>query len=190
MNMARKLETLKTMYPRKNKKTVYILGDSMVKKLNGYLLKKKVRHKFLVNVRPFTGAKVSCMVDHVKPTIRDDKPDIRHHVILHTGTNDLRSEKSAGHIARSITELAMSLKDNGNSVIFSGIVPRNDNLNNKATEVNNRLLLVCKERKIPFISHSENIDLSKHLNESKLHLNHNGIKVSAENFSVFLKKLN
>ena len=97
----------------------------MVKKLNGYLLTKKVRHKFLVKVRPFTGAKVRCMVDHVKPTIRDDKPD---HVILHTGTNDLRSEKNASQIARSITELAMSLKDNDNSVIVSGIVPRNDNL--------------------------------------------------------------
>ena len=34
------------------------------------------------------------------------------------------------------------------------------------------------------------IDSSKHLNESKLNLNHNGIKVFAENFSVFLKKLN
>ena len=186
MNMLRKLEILKTMYLRKNRK-LYILGHSMVKKLHGYLLTKKVRHKFLVKVRPFTGAKVSCMVDHVKPTIRDDKPD---HVILHTGTNDLRSEKTASQIARSITELAMSLKDNDNSVIVSGIVPRNDNLNNKATEVNNRLLLMCKERKIPFIAHSENIDSSKHLNESKLHLNHNGIKVFAENFSVFLKKLN
>ena len=47
-----------------------------------------------------------------------------------------------------------------------------------------------KERKIPFIAHSENIDSSKHLNESKLHLNHVGIKVFAENFSVVLKKLN
>ena len=28
----------------KNKTNVYILGDSMVKKLNGYLLTKKIRH--------------------------------------------------------------------------------------------------------------------------------------------------
>ena len=45
--------------------------------------------------------KVSCMVDHVKPTIRDGKAD---HVILHTGINDLRSEKTASQISRSITE--------------------------------------------------------------------------------------
>ena len=159
----------------------------MVKKLNLYLLTKKFRHKFLVIFRPFTGAKVSCMVEHVKPTIRDDKPN---HVILHTGTNDLRSDKTASQIARYITELAMSLKDNDNSVIVSGIVPRNDNLNNKATEVNSRLLLMCKKRKISFIAHSENIDSSKHLNESNLYLNHNGIKVFAKKFSVFLKRLN
>ena len=108
-------------------KTVYILEDSMVRKLNGYLFTKKVRHKF--KVHPFTGAKTA-------------------------------SEKTARQIARSITELAMTLKDNDNSVIVSDIVTRNDNLNNQATEVNNFLLLMCKERKIPFIAHSENIDSS------------------------------
>ena len=39
---------------------------------------KKVRPKFLVKVRSFSGAKVSCMADHVKLNIRDNKPD---HVI-------------------------------------------------------------------------------------------------------------
>ena len=158
----------------------------MVKKLNVYLLTKKVRHKFHVKVRPFSGAKVNCMVDHVKPTISDNKPD---HVILHTGTNDLRSEKTAGQIARSITELAMSLKENNISVIVSDIVPRHDNLNSKAIKVNNRSLLMCKERKIPFIAHSENTDSSKHLAESKLHLNHNGIKVFCRKFSSVFKEV-
>ena len=172
---------------KEKQETVYNLGDSMVKKLNGYLLTKKVRHKFLVKVRPFTGAKVSCMVDHVKPTLRDDKPD---HIILHTGTNDLRSEKTSSNIAKSIVDPAMSLKSSGSSVIVSGIVPRFGNLNNKASEVNNRLALMCKDRKVPFVSHSETINSSKHLNESKLHLNHNVIKVFAETFSVFLKSFN
>ena len=171
--------------PREKSK-IYILGDSMIKKLNGYFLTKKVRHKYLIKVRSFSGAKVSCMVDHVKPTLRDDKPD---HIILHAGTNDLRTEKTTSQIAKSIMDLTTSLKNNGNSVIVSGIVPRFDNLNNKATEVNNRLVLMCAERNIPFISHSESIDSSKHLNESKLHLNFNGVKVFAENFSAFLTKV-
>ena len=74
--------------PREKSK-IYTLGDSMIKKLNDYFLMRKVRHKYLIKVRSFSGAKVSCMVDHVKPTLRDDKPD---HTILHAGTNDLRTK--------------------------------------------------------------------------------------------------
>ena len=40
MNIARKHETMKTMYQRKNKK-LYILGESIVKRRNEYLLTKK-----------------------------------------------------------------------------------------------------------------------------------------------------
>ena len=130
---------------------------------------------------------MNSIIEHEKPTVRDDKPD---NVTLHTGKNDLRIKKTASQIARSFAELAMSEKDNRKSVIVSGIASRNDTLNNKATEFNNRLLLMCKERKVTFITHSGNIDSTKHLNERKLHLNHNGIKVSAENFSIFSKKLN
>ena len=75
-----------------------------------------------------------------------------------------------------------NITNNGNSVIVSGIVPHFDNLNNKATEVNNHLVLICAERNILFISHSESIDSSKYLNKSKLHLNF------AKNFSSFLTK--
>ena len=49
---------------------------------------------------------------------------------------------------------------------------------------------MCKEKNISFLSHDESIDPSKHLNKIKLHLNSNGIKVFAENFSLFLVKLN
>ena len=51
-------------------------------------------------------------------------------------------------------------------------------------------MLRCKEKNISFLSHDESIDPGKHLNESKLHLSSNGIKVFAENFSRFLVKLN
>ena len=39
-----------------------------------------------------------------------------------------------------------------------------------------------KERNIPFIAQSEKIDRRKHLNESKLHLNHDSIKFLQEIF--------
>ena len=63
-----------------SKETLFILGDSMVKNLNGFLLTRKLNHKCLVKVRPFSSAKVRCMYDYVKPTVRDFNPD---HIILH-----------------------------------------------------------------------------------------------------------
>ena len=47
-------------------------------------------------------------------------------------------------------------------------------------------MLICKESNVLFLSHDESIDPSKHLNESKLHLNSNGKKVLAQNFARFL----
>ena len=138
-------------------------------------------------MRSFSGAKISCMRDYVKPTLYDKSPD---HIILHAGTNDLRTENTASQIAKATIDLATSLINDDNTVTVSGIVPRLDDLNNKANEMNRRLVLMCKERNISFLSHDESIDPNKHLNESKLHLNSNGIKIFAENFSRFLVKLN
>ena len=81
------------------------------------------------------------MHDHMKPTIRDVNPD---HIILHCRTNDLNSELTASQIARSIRELALLLKSKDNKVLVSLIVPRNDNLSNKASEVNFHLCALNK----------------------------------------------
>ena len=91
----------------KKKTNVYILGDIIVKKLAGYLLTRKVKHKHLVKVRSFSGAKISCVTDPVKPTLRDINPD---NIILHAGTNDLRKENAASQIAKATIDLATSLK--------------------------------------------------------------------------------
>ena len=63
-----------------------------------------MRHKYLVHIRPFSGAKVSYMIVHNKPTLRDDKQD---HIILHQGINDLRSENISLQIAKSFIERTM-----------------------------------------------------------------------------------
>ena len=64
-------------------------------------------------------------------------------------------------------------------ITMSGIVPGLAGLNNKANEVNRHLVLMCKERNISFLLHDESIDPSKHLNESKLHLDSNGVNIFA-----------
>ena len=111
----------------KNKTNVYILGESMVKKLNGYLLIKKIKHKHLVKKRSFSGTKISCMTDHVKPTLQDINLD---NIVLHAGRNNLRTENTASQIVKATIGLATSLKNGGNTVTVSGIVPSLDDLNN------------------------------------------------------------
>ena len=109
---------------------MFILGDGTVKKLNAFLLTRKFNHKYLVKVRPFRSAKVGCMPSHVKPTVIDFNPD---HIIFHCGTNDLSSERTTSQVARSIIELALSLKSPDNKISISLIIPRNDNVNNKVS---------------------------------------------------------
>ena len=111
------------------------------------------------------------MYDHAKPTIREVNPE---HIILHVGTNDLNSEKTASQISNSIIDLANSLKNETNNIHVSLIVPRNDNI---------------KKRNIKIINHSDTIDRSRHLNESHLHLNRYGTVEFAKNFKNFLCKL-
>ena len=168
-----------------SKETVFILGDSMVKKLNGFLLTRKLNHKCLVKVRPFSSAKVRCMHDRVIPSVRDVDPD---HIILHSGTNDLSSERTASQIARSIIELALTLKSEYNKISISFIVPRNDNLNNKANEVKSRLIHIYAEQNIPYIDHTNSIQPENYLNESKLHFNRYGAIAFANSMSKFLSE--
>ena len=115
------------------------------------------------------------MHDHVKPTVRDFNLD---HIILHCGTNDPNSERRISQIARSVVELALSLKSKDNKISISLIVPRFDNLNNKASEVNSRLVHMCAEL----------IQPENPLNESKLHFNRYGTIAFADSISNFLSE--
>ena len=54
--------TSKNIKTANAKEIIFILGDSIVKKVNGFLL---INHKYLVKVRSFSSTKVSCMNDHV-----------------------------------------------------------------------------------------------------------------------------
>ena len=107
----------------KTRKTAFIIGDSMVKKIDEYLLTSSINHRYIVKVRPFLSAKTVDMVDYIKPTQRDFIPDV---YLLHVGTNDLSSNKFPEQISRDILNLANSLKLDNSTVIVSSIVPRDD----------------------------------------------------------------
>ena len=54
--------------PQKSKPTVFIVGDSMIKKVDGYLLTNSLKHQYLVKTRPFSTAKTIDMYDYIKLT--------------------------------------------------------------------------------------------------------------------------
>ena len=164
-------------------KSVYILGDSIVKHVEGWKLKKSLGKNHNVYVRSFSGATVKCMKDYVKPCIRENNPD---YVILHVGTNELKSESTPERTAKSVVDVGKNIRNDNRTISISGIVPRNDNFNNKAMEVNKELAKMCEKEKLLFVDNS-NINPRTHLNGSKIHLNRNGYEKLGKNFLNFIK---
>ena len=79
------------------------------------------------------------------------------------------------------------MKTNRNDVVISGLCPRGDEYNDKATKVNEHLESICNSRNIGFMK-NENIDATRHLNNSKLHLNRKGDAILASNIRNIIKK--
>ena len=50
------------------KKSTFIIGDSMIKKIDGYLLMSSVNHSYIVKVLSFLSAKTVDMFDYIKLT--------------------------------------------------------------------------------------------------------------------------
>ena len=65
-------------------------------------------------MKQFSGAKTKRIKDYMKPSLREN-PD---HFILNVGTNDLNTEGSPELIAKSIVDLATTLKGNSRDVSF------------------------------------------------------------------------
>ena len=124
------------------------------------------------------------MKDYIKPSQRENSD----HYILHVGTNDLCLDRSPELIAKSIIDLALTLKSESHDVSVSNIIVRNDSdtLSKKGCEVNAILMELCKEKNIYLIDNSKKIKL-QHLNKGKLHLNQKGSFLLSD---IFLKEIN
>ena len=117
------------------------------------------------------------MNSHVCATIKRDPGK----VILHGGTNDLRSKATPKDIAEEIVDLGNSMKTNANKVIISGLAPRGDLWHNMAMEVNRFLKQLCVSQDFDYIDNI-NIQAEYHLNRSRIHLNREGTHILANNF--------
>ena len=106
--------------------------------------------------------------------------------MIHIGTNDLGTDKTPDEIFSEILRLIKELKTDKNKIVVSTIVPRGDAYNTKAEKVNTLLKEFCEKNNTDTISH-DNINVKKHLNKGKLHLNDEGITSFARNFRDFFK---
>ena len=74
--------------------------------MEGWKLKNSLGNKNNVYVRSFPGAKVKCIMDYVKPCIRENNQEyVILHVILYVGTNKLSSELTPERIAKSVIDV-------------------------------------------------------------------------------------
>ena len=167
----------KRQHQNKKKRTVTILGDSIVKGIEGYKMREALNNTTNVYVKSFSGANIDDMKSYIKPSTRRNP----HAIIIHCGTNELRNDNTAEEIADNIVNLALSVKTETTEVIISGITPRKDKLNAKGMKVNEYLYKKLSERNMGFIN-NDNIDANIHLNKSGLHLNYIGTKRLADNF--------
>ena len=140
------------------------MGGSNVKHVRGYKLLRKVEN-CKVYFKNFSCAKVMCMEDYVKPTLRE----MPTHIIFHVGTNDVPTKKASEQIAKNVISLAIKLNRNCD-VSISEITGRNDQYQKKAADVNRELKEKCHLKKLQFLDHGNTITV-RHLNASKLHLN-------------------
>ena len=165
---------------RKDNKRILIVGDSIIKHLNEYVIGGKTGN-CNVYVRPSHGAKVRCMVNQYKPVMRD-RPE---HIIFHVGTDDIPLDKDEGNIAKLIVDLAMSAKSPTRDVSIFNIITRKDKHQHKAQEVNNHLKKMCTNKNINLIDHSKNIK-QQHLNKSKLHITKRGTNILS---TIFVREI-
>ena len=86
-------------------------------------------------------------------------------------------------IAKSIIDVAKNTQSDSRIVTIYDIVPRDDNFNIKAREVNKEFSKICDKEKLLFLSHS-NIIPKIHLNKTKLHLDHNVYEKLGNNFII------
>ena len=132
-------ENIQSHSPRKrwkdpSKQSIIIAGDSIVKSIH----QNKTCRDNQVKVRSVPGATTEDFQDYVKPLIREQPSCL----ILHVGTNNLRSEEpeSTAEKILSVKGLVIKLSPR-TEVIISSLTTRTDRmeLHQKVKEVNNIL---------------------------------------------------
>ena len=145
---------------------------------------KSLKRKHNVTVKAFGGSTIKHMEHYSKPPL-ERNPEL---VILHIGTNDIKSNKSPLEIATGIQNLAQNMEEEGKrKVAISSLIPRNDSqeLAKRSVMVNSELEKLCMEKGLDLIKHPGLT--TRHLNESNLHLNTFGTAIFANDLMRYIR---
>ena len=127
-----KTELKESLQKNGKKKRVFILGDSILKHINGYEITKKLDN-CKVYVKSFSGGKIKCMEDYAQSTIRTNSDCKVIHVL---SSNDLSSKKESTEVSSAIVDLALKLKSDTFQILVSHLTTLNDLYRKNALEVN------------------------------------------------------
>lgn len=169
------------LYKGKNKKrSTVIISDSLTRDIKGKKLAERVNNQ-KVYVKTYGGAKVGDMKYHAIPSM-EYQPN---HVILHVGTNEVRTRITAEDIASHIIDIGNTLKDDNNDVTISGLVYRkNTDDNTKIDDINNNLKILCRERNFLFL---DNSNIPPRFLRDGVHLNKAGNDVFFNNLLTCIR---
>ena len=139
----------RSMYKKRNN-DVYIVGDSM---LNGLDERKMKTGNGNVKVRAHPGATVTDMPDYLKPISRKQPS----HLILHAGTNDIKSQIPVEIIGNFEKVKDMIANESSETrLVISSLILRNDNieLNSKIRSLNESLRKFCVDNDMTYVDNT------------------------------------
>ena len=161
-------------------KRIHIYGASLIKRLKGKEMATFIKLKNKTFIRSFPGSTASYLNEYVKPTLREEKPDI---VVINAGSNDVaRDEKSAKEIAENVIGIGHTCRQEGvNEIFISSLIIQSKFKSAKLIgEINILLKQLCEENHFKYVDNS-NI-LKGDLWKDGLHLLDGGLTKLGNNF--------
>jgi lysophospholipase L1-like esterase len=175
--------TMKKSFTKQSQeKAVLVIGDSMVKHIDGNKIGRAARGKTISH--SYSGATVNQLANKFDENHAEKEQ--YNTIILHVGTNDLVREEPK-KVAADMENLINKAKAHTNKLAVSGVIKRYDGkVNNHKIDQYNKLANdLCSKHKITFINNS---CIGKSLlNRSNLDLNRDGDKALGSSFCTYLK---
>ena len=124
-----------------SKKEIIIVGDSMIKHVNG----REVSRDNSVKIRCHPGATTDDIIDYVRPTVRK-KPDM---IIIHTGTNDIQNKINTKKLERLLLPLKKLMLTMKSKLLFQ--VPFRKKFEEEIKEINKKWENLCTGKGISLL---------------------------------------